>query len=362
MKRLLSIDGGGIRGVFSLQILVEMERQLQEDREDPSYLLSDHFHYIGGTSTGAIVAACLSWGIPASEILDLYLELGSEMFRKRPVWQWHRAKFHPEGLTEMLKKTFSEDGDGRELALLGTKRLRTHFMAVTRNATTGSPWPLTNNPGAKFNQAGTPGNNLLLPLWQVVRASTAAPSYYPAERVVITGEAGDAMADGVECLFEDGGVTPYNNPAHLLYLKATLPEYGLGWPVGKENLHLVSVGTGYVKQGRKSTSDRHLLENATFLPLSLIQSYQQNQDLACRISGETLFGAPIDSELGDLIRPKAQSDFTYVRYNHLFTEADLVNHPGVPPALPIEDLRIVPFLNEFGKTYAQKHVELGHLR
>ena len=167
----------------------------------------------------------------------------------------------------------------------------------------------------------------------------------------------------MECLFEDGGVTPYNNPAHLLFLKTTLPEYRLQWPTGTENLHLVSVGTGHLKHGRPNLAEPHLLETATNLPIALIQSYQQNQDLLCRLQGQTLFGAPIDSELGDLIRPHDNPAFTYVRYNHLFTNDDFQAFTGtVPTNLPIDNLDTIPFLTQFGQEYALGNVQLAHLR
>ena len=54
--------------------------------------------------------------------------------------------------------------------------------------------------------------------------------------------------------FEDGGVTPFNNTAYLLYTMATLPEYLLRWPDGKERMSLVSIGTGRVKTLRGGPS------------------------------------------------------------------------------------------------------------
>ena len=76
-------------------------------------------------------------------------------------------------------------------------------MIVLRKATTDSPWPLTNNPPAKYNDATRPGCNLKLPLWQLVRGSTAAPTYFPPEVIHIDRD----------FIFVDGGVTMYNNPA-----------------------------------------------------------------------------------------------------------------------------------------------------
>ena len=51
-------------------------------------------------------------------------------------------------------------------------------MVVVRNHSTGSAWPLTNNPDANFNDPSRPDCNLNIPLWELVRASTAAPVYF----------------------------------------------------------------------------------------------------------------------------------------------------------------------------------------
>ena len=106
-----------------------------------------------------------------------------------------------------------------------------------RNATTGSAWPVSNNPRARYNQEGEHGSNLLLPLWQLVRASAAAPVFFLPEAIKIGRSAFE---------FADGGTTPYCNPALIAALTATLPCYRVEWPTGTDRLHLVSVGTGRV--------------------------------------------------------------------------------------------------------------------
>jgi len=80
--RLLSFDGGGIRGLFALQYPKRIETLLREKTGKADLVLSDHFHYIGGTSTAAIIAAFLSWGLPVSEIEGLYRKNAIAMFTK----------------------------------------------------------------------------------------------------------------------------------------------------------------------------------------------------------------------------------------------------------------------------------------
>ena len=76
-----------------------------------------------------------------------------------------------------------------------------------------SPWPLSNNPRARYNAPERTDNNLELPLWQLVRASTAAPTYFPPELIKVGRH---------DFVFVDGGVTMYNNPAFQLFLIETL--------------------------------------------------------------------------------------------------------------------------------------------
>ncbi len=243
--RLLSFDGGGIRGLFALQYAKRIEGLLREKTGKPDLVLSDHFQYIGGTSTGAIIAAFLAWGLSVVEIERHYRKKAIEMFTKSGFTKRFTShKFVAEGLTNFLREFFTED-DGRP-ADFGTTKLKTLLLVVARNATTGSPWPISNNPAAKYNDLSQPGSHLRIPLWQRVRASTAAPTFFPPEVVKLKGECGEAL----EFAFEDGGITPFNNATCLMKFMATLPEYKLGWKSGAERMSLVSIGTGGTKGGR----------------------------------------------------------------------------------------------------------------
>ena len=92
-KRILSLDGGGVRGVFTLEILARMEELLRAETikknpEKKNFVLADHFHFIAGTSTGAIIASLLSWGKSVADIRELYLDHCHEIFLPSP-----RGKF-----------------------------------------------------------------------------------------------------------------------------------------------------------------------------------------------------------------------------------------------------------------------------
>ena len=80
-RKLLALDGGGIRGVLTLQILGRIEELLASaSGAGSSFRLCDYFDYIGGTSTGAIIAAGLARGMSVGELTDFYRAVGPEMF------------------------------------------------------------------------------------------------------------------------------------------------------------------------------------------------------------------------------------------------------------------------------------------
>ncbi|HEV2805166.1 MAG TPA: patatin-like phospholipase family protein [Chthoniobacterales bacterium] len=359
MKRLLALDGGGIRGVFSLEILARIEAHVRAARGQPDLVLADYFDYIAGTSTGAIIATCLSWGMSVAEVLDLYTNRAVEIFRPAPLYRRFWNKFEAEAITRMFKMILSEDGEGKEPSLLGTKKLRTLLTLVMRNHTTGSPWPVSNNPAAKYNDPNRPTCNLVLPLWQLVRASTAAPVYFPPETIEL---------GGVRHVFVDGAITPYNNPALLLFSMATLPQYNLNWPTGADKMLLVSVGTGRSRTGAGELrgDQMNLLFTARSVPMALMDSISLQQDIMCRTLGHCLEGAPIDNELGDLrgeIADIGRKQFSYVRYDHLFTTEELTHAKTLNKAgITLDNLAMMPFLRELGARYADKHVHAEHLR
>src|SRR5690348_12023103 len=79
-RKILALDGGGIRGVITLEILLEIETQLRNKLGNPNLTLSDYFDYIGGTSTGAIIAAGMALGKSVEEMLNFYDQYGAQMF------------------------------------------------------------------------------------------------------------------------------------------------------------------------------------------------------------------------------------------------------------------------------------------
>jgi len=271
--RLLAIDGGGLAGLIPAEALIQIEEQLDQITGTPK-LLCDRFDLIGGTSTGAILAAGLALGLKASDLRDFYLKFGNDIFTKSflPLRLWHK---YPSGpLEEHLKEVFKE-------ATLGGSELRTKVLIVTKNATLGNDWFFTNNPNNKFFKI-----NSGLPLWQVVRASTAAPTYFPPQTIKVPDSSGKKHSYE----FIDGGVSSYNNPALRVFLDATAPatEGGLGWPMGANELLLISLGTGYssvtVEPGK--ASGYTLLGWAQYMIKELMNEANLQQNVLMHIIGQ----------------------------------------------------------------------------
>jgi len=316
-KKLLALDGGGIRGALSLEILRTLEQRLREHYHD-KLVLADYFDYIGGASTGAIIAAGLALGKQVEELQAMYRDLGKKIFSKRFLPLRLRSLYRDGPLTDALEQFF---GAGRTL---GDPDLRTLLLLVLHNTVTDSPWPLSNCTRAKYNRAErnlkTPSDrNLDLSLSTLVRGSTAAPVYFPPQELQIGRN---------QFVFQDGGITSFNNPALILFLVATLPEYGLCWPVGEDRLLIVSVGTGSSAAVHPNVLARevNLVFNAKNLPSVFMNGASASQDLLCRSLGRSLAGPEIDREVGTRIGEPGvagTSLFTYLRYNADLAEESL---------------------------------------
>jgi uncharacterized protein len=361
-RKLLALDGGGIRGVMTLEVLAKIESELQNKLgRDDKFVLADYFDYVAGTSTGAIIATCLSLGMRVDEIRKFYIDSGPAMFDKASLLRRFRNKFDDQKLKEKLQDIIKKK-TGEEIATLGSDALRTYLMLVLRNATTDSPWPISNNPEAKYNVSTHRYCNLVLPLWQLVRASTAAPTYFPPEVVTVGA--------GLEFIFVDGGVTMYNNPAFQLFLMATVGQYNLGWPTGEDKMLLVSIGTGIAANANEDLQpgEMNIIYNAASLPSAFMFAAANEQDLLCRVFGKCLNGGQIDREVSDVIGDRGHGPampklFTYMRYNADLTRAglDALGLPLIEPrnVQKLDSVAHIAELQEVGRAVARE-INIDH--
>lgn len=223
MFKILSIDGGGIRGVIPAKWLERLEDELGSP-------LANHFDMVAGTSTGSILAAGVAAGIPAKKLLALYTKHGPEIFPPRGFSNRRRSFFNPflkpryeeEPLSEVLQNHFSNIGaDAISLADLKLDTLIVTYDVLNRRPRVLCSW---NEQDGK------------IPVWEVCKASCSAPTYFPAHLIEL---------DGVQCPLIDGGVVA-NNPSSLALafaikkqLKGDLKAFE-----STQTTLLVSLGTG----------------------------------------------------------------------------------------------------------------------
>ena len=360
-KRILSLDGGGVRGAATIAFLERIEALIEEIEGRP-VRLGDWFDLIGGTSTGAIIATALALGYRVSEIRTFYEQLAPKIF-KRSFWRvtgWH-AKFDSRRLMQELTNVIGP-------RTLDSPDLRTGLCIVLKRMDTGSDWIVMNNPRSVFWETPADGSfmgNRHLPLAHVVRASTAAPSFFEPELIEIAS----VRPPG---LFIDGGLTPHNNPALLMLMTALVPAYGLNWRIGPENLLIVSVGTGSF-QPTLSPADAMRSSAIGLAIKSLAAMIAESQLLVLTLMtylGQSPIAWPINSEIGDLGRVLAPTGdlFRFLRYDVRLEQSWLAENLGkhfsadfIAKLRPMDNPANMQTLYELGRSAATDQVKRDDL-
>ena len=313
-KRMLTLDGGGVRGAITVAFLERIEEILHQ-RLGRHVPLGDWFDLIGGTSTGSIIAGALALGYSVEDVKRFYLELAPRIF-KRPFWRVMglQAKFDAQALREEIQSIVKDE-------TLDSQKLITGLCIVTKRMDTGSPWILSNNPRAPYWEGGAAdkvtgkggyGGNKDYKLASLVRASTAAPFYFDPEWIEIA----EGEPPG---LFVDGGVTPHNNPALIMFLMTILKPFNINWETGADKLTVVSIGTGghrdrlvpdELGMGRTTRLAFHALTSL----MSDVQSFILMQ---MQYLGHSLTPWNINSEIGTLSEdsPPHGNMFSFMRYD-----------------------------------------------
>lgn len=205
-RKILSIDGGGIKGVFAAQFLADIEEQY-------NIHLCDYFDIITGTSTGAIIACGLSLGISASEILNLYLEKGGYIFKGSKtigtLKSAFNSKYKNENLRHCLEEVFGDKciGESKTRLLIPTVNIETGCVEIFKTA--HSPQYIRDYKSK---------------IVDVLLSTTAAPTYFPAYRFINRGR------------YIDGGVGA-NNPSYIAVVEGLT---SCGWE--REDICLLSIG------------------------------------------------------------------------------------------------------------------------
>lgn len=228
--KILSIDGGGIKGVFPAHYLELIEAELQK-RTDGKTKIYQHFDLITGTSTGGIIALALSLGIPASEIHNLYLDNAKGIFGKGKCLplQIFSAKHGNKFLENLIKLKFQEHFEGNNPRLIDAK---TDVCIPIYDLNRGNPSVLKSKYHPNFIR------DYHIPMYQVAMATAAAPTYFNSYSSCYTD------LNGTDRQFAnkiDGGVMA-NNPTLVAFLEAT-KAFGKN----VNDLEILSIGTGTKK-------------------------------------------------------------------------------------------------------------------
>lgn len=240
--KILSIDGGGILGLYSADILAKIQDEFCHGAP-----LSQYFNLITGTSTGGIIALGLSIGKNASEIVSFYKHCGAEIFpkRKRRFWGILKNKYSNKKLKSALEDC------------LGNKTIsdcQTALCIPAIDAALGQPIVFkTNNNGNQLRDENTR-------LVDIALATSAAPTYFPMHHF-----------DNFTGLV-DGGLWQ-NNPALCGVIEAA--SYFMGSGKKFEKIDILSIGnpisgmrTGLNTRSKKSGALQWNLK-LVFLPMKI---------------------------------------------------------------------------------------------
>ncbi len=206
MRRILSIDGGGIRGVFPASFLSWIEDAIEDN-------IANYFDLVVGTSTGGIIALGLGSGFPARDIVRFYEDFGPEIFKgnrlMRGIRQLGYSKYSDKPLRCALESTFGQRrlGDSRSRLVIPSLNLETGQVYIYKTA---------HNTRLE--------NDYKERVVDVALATAAAPTFFPTYR----SDAGTPLIDG--------GVWA-NNPTGLAVVEAIGV---LDWP--RESLRVLSLG------------------------------------------------------------------------------------------------------------------------
>ena len=211
MEKILSIDGGGVRGLIAANVLVEVEEQVGP--------INEYFDLITGTSTGAILAGLLAIGVSAKEAKELYEEKSDDIFDRRFRSRFGLSslnyKYNNTNLVEILKDFF------------GDKKLSDFPVKTVINS-----FDINHMQPALFKSYKSNGD---IPAWKAILSSTAAPTYF-------------APVDHEDKCLIDGGVL-YNNPSLIALIESQ--------KIFDDEIKLLSIGTSdqhtfYEKEDVKS--------------------------------------------------------------------------------------------------------------
>jgi uncharacterized protein len=253
VRRILTIDGGGIKGAYPAAFLAAVEEEIGRP-------VGQYFDLIAGTSTGGIIALGLGLGLSAAELLQLYKEHGSKIFPRRGMSRnlrgLMRAKYTVEPLRAALTGVFGE-------RRLGESRTRILIPSLDLAAERVHVYKTSHHPDLV--------RDYRMPVVDVALATVAAPTYFPVH----------VSAEGLPYL--DGSLWA-RNPMGLAVIEAIGI---LTWP--REEIRLLSVGctSAHLHAGWK----KRISLGASYWGARIADVFMKAQSSSAIVTANTLIGA-----------------------------------------------------------------------
>lgn len=222
MKKILTIDGGGIRGIIPASTLVALETQLGKP-------VQECFDYVAGTSTGALIAAAVCAGIPADRILNIYTQRSGEIFTpSKPISDLDRLikgyMYDPKNIEMVLRSEFGASANW----VLNDSPIR---LLLTAKGIDTYPWYFVQDNPRNNQTTGKLG------LIDCAVASAAAPTYFAPWTMNVLG---------TDRTLVDGGVGVAGNPVYQACVEAFYYD-----SFDPKDTLVISLGTGYFPSGNK---------------------------------------------------------------------------------------------------------------
>jgi hypothetical protein len=277
MKYLLSIDGGGIRGIIPAMALLKLEQTVGRAAREV-------FSFVAGTSTGALLASAVAAGIPAEQIVAIYRNRIKDIFTPGKPWSDMRRytmghKYDAGNLNKVLKQ---------ELGPASGWKLNDSpidILLTAKGLADGKPWYFVKDDP---NNARTTGG---LSLVDCATASAAAPTYFDPW----------PMPAPVDGKVVDGGVGVTGNPVYQACVEAFC--YAEGYR--PEETTVISFGTGRFIR----TADPHLITSWLnwILDTMLHSPEEQQTEIVARHYPQSIFyrlepDLPADIDMDDVER------------------------------------------------------------
>lgn len=219
--RVLSLNGGGVRGLFTISVLAEIERILNQDSQNQNIKIGDYFDLITGTSIGGILALGLASGQSARELESVFSQKAAQIFPPRlGCFNFIKRLLTPVYSSAPLRKVIGSMIDANSTFNDLTRRV----MIPAVNLSTGNPHFFKTPHNPAFKRDGK------LKLLDAALATSAAPTYYAPH-----------YCEDLNTYFVDGGLVA-NNPSYIGLLEV-FKDMSSDFNVDHKDIYILNIGT-----------------------------------------------------------------------------------------------------------------------